>query len=237
MSKGKKPVRNIAEENILNFQNKFKVVFNKIDLKPKQKEFFRLALDENTKILFITGPAGTGKSFLSIYAALQIFNKNTAKDIIYLRTVAESAEKSLGSLPGDMNEKFLPYILPLKEKVEEIVKAPTFKSLYEEEIVNAIPVNFLRGASWRNKIVVADEAQNFSYSELVTFLTRIGEDTKYFICGDLMQSDIRNSGFKEVISRFDNEESRDKGIHVIKFTSDDIMRSEILKFIVSQLEK
>lgn len=237
MSKGKKPVRNIAEENILNFQNKFKVVFNKIDLKPKQKEFFRLALDENTKILFITGPAGTGKSFLSIYAALQIFNKNTAKDIIYLRTVAESAEKSLGSLPGDMNEKFLPYILPLKEKVEEIVKAPTFKTLYEEEIVSAIPVNFLRGASWRNKIVVADEAQNFSYSELVTFLTRIGEDTKYFICGDLMQSDIRNSGFKEVISRFDNEESRDKGIHVIKFTSDDIMRSEILKFIVSQLEK
>lgn len=237
MSKGKKPVRNIAEENVLNFQNKFKVVFNKIDLKPKQKEFLRLALDENTKILFITGPAGTGKSFLSIYAALQIFNKNTAKDIIYLRTVAESAEKSLGSLPGDMNEKFLPYILPLKEKVEEIVKAPTFKTLYEEEIVSAIPVNFLRGASWRNKIVVADEAQNFSYSELVTFLTRIGEDTKYFICGDLMQSDIRNSGFKEVISRFDNEESKDKGIHVLKLTSDDIMRSEILKFIVSQLEK
>ena len=110
--------------------------------------------------------------------------------------------------------------------------------LFEEGIVSCAPINYLRGASWKNKIVLADEAQNFTKKELITLITRIGEDTKYFICGDLMQSDINGkSGLNEIAKIFDDEESKKNGIHVFTFDKKDILRSEILKFIISKLEK
>lgn len=100
-----------------------------------------------------------------------------------------------------------------------------------------MPVNFVRGANWNDRIVIVDEAQNFTYNELMTVLTRIGEDSKIIICGDMMQSDIRGSGFAEIFNAFDDEESKEKGIFCTRFGTEDIKRSEILKFIVSKLEK
>ena len=99
-----------------------------------------------------------------------------------------------------------------------------------------MPINFLRGASWNNKIVIADEAQNFTFKELTTLITRIGEGTKIFICGDSMQSDINGkTGFPSMCELFDDYKSKRRGIECFEFTHEDIKRSHLLKFIVSRL--
>ena len=237
MTKRKK-VEQESEGEVLEFQNKYKLALNKFELSKKQKEFLKVAFDKNTKMIFVLGPAGSSKTFIATYAALQLFNMDNLYDIFYVRTIAESAERSLGHLPGDMNEKFNPFAMPLEEKLKELIKEDRIKMLFDEGIVSCAPINYLRGASWRDKIVLADEAQNFTKKELITLITRIGENAKYFICGDLMQSDINGkSGLNEIAKNFDDEESKKNGIHVFNFNKEDILRSEILKFIISKLEK
>ena len=109
--------------------------------------------------------------------------------------------------------------------------------LIEENIIQCAPINYLRGASWANKLIIADESQNFTRKELVTLITRIGENSKYFICGDTMQSDINGkTGFGPLMEIFDDEDAKKNGIHTFKFNKEDIVRSEILKFIVDRLE-
>ena len=109
--------------------------------------------------------------------------------------------------------------------------------LKKSELLSAKPINYLRGASWADKLIVADEAQNFSYKELVTLITRIGENSKMFICGDFMQSDIKSSGFKQMFDLFNDEISQENGIFCFQFDNNDIYRSGILKFIITKLEQ
>jgi len=237
MTKRKKVAQG-AEDAVLDIQNRYKLNLTQFNLSEKQKDFLKIAFDKNTKVVFVLGPAGSSKTFIATYAALQLFNMDNDYDIFYVRTIAESAERSLGHLPGDMNEKFNPFAMPLEEKLKEIIKEDRIRMLFEEGIVSCAPINYLRGASWKNKIVLADEAQNFTKKELITLITRIGENTKYFICGDLMQSDINGkSGLSDIAKIFDDDESKKNGIHVFTFDKTDILRSEILKFIISKLEK
>jgi phosphate starvation-inducible PhoH-like protein len=217
--------------------NKYKLFLNNFELTAKQKEFLKIAFDEDTKIIFVSGPAGSSKTFISIYAALQLFNMNMERDIFYVRTIAESGEKNLGSLPGDVNEKFHPFMMPLMDKLTELMRPDQIKLMLEENIIQCAPINYLRGASWANKLVIADESQNFTKKELITLITRIGENSKYFICGDTMQSDINGkTGFEPLLNIFDDEEAKEHGIHTFRFSKEDIVRSEILKFIVDRLE-
>ena len=127
--------------------------------------------------------------------------------------------------------------MPLDDKLEEMLSPQEIKYIYDKKIVNAIPVNFLRGSNWRNKIIIADESQNFTFKELTTLVTRLGENSKLFICGDPMQSDINGkSGFSEMTDLFNDKDSSEQGIHCFDFTKNDIMRSEILKYIVNKIE-
>lgn len=203
----------------------------------KQQRFLKTALDEKTKIIFVSGPAGSSKTYMGVYALLQLMQQDFDKDLIYIRSIVESADKGLGSLPGDISEKFDPFLMPLYDKMEEILCEGDMIYLKNKEKISALPVNFLRGASWRNKLIFADEAQNFTKKELTTLTTRIGEDTKIIIGGDFMQSDINGkTGFKEFFNIFDDDESKEMGIHTFSFTSRDIVRSEILKFIIKRLD-
>jgi len=229
-----------------NNTTKSPLIGNKLDefrlrsfkLTEKQKTLLSLCMDPETKIIFISGPAGSSKTYMAIYSALRIMQESRDMDLLYIRTIIESAERGLGALPGDLQEKFNPYIMPLLEKLDEIIPAETTskKELLQDKRIDAMPINFLRGASWKNKIVIMDEAQNATIKELTTLVTRIGENTKLFICGDLMQSDINGkSGFNEIIKIFNDEESSDKGIHTFKFNTSDIKRSAILKFIIKKI--
>jgi len=218
-------------------ENKYKLNFKHFDLTGKQKDFLHKAFDEKTKIMFIAGPAGSTKTFMSVYSALRLFNDNNDLDIFYVRTIVESADRGLGHLPGDVGEKFHPFMMPLTDKMQEILSSDQIKMLTDEKIISAAPVNYLRGASWSNKLVIADESQNFTLKELVTLVTRIGKNTKMFVCGDPLQSDINGkTGFRTMWKAFNDKDSVDEGIHCFEFTKEDILRSEILKFIVNKIE-
>ena len=129
---------------------------------------------------------------MALYGAIEMMSDDHEKQLIYIRSIIESADKGLGSLPGDIAEKFDPFLMPLYDKLEEIVVPQDIAHLKSTGRISAVPINFLRGASWTNKIIVADESQNFSTKELITLITRIGEGSKIIICGDAMQSDIGN---------------------------------------------
>jgi phosphate starvation-inducible PhoH-like protein len=175
---------------------------------------------------------------MAVYFALQsMMDSDLEKDILYVRSIAESSQRSLGSLPGSIDEKFSVFASPFYDKLEEMLEIQDIKFLREKKQFDCMPVNFVRGANWNDKIVIVDEAQNFTYAELLTVLTRIGENSKIIICGDIMQSDIKASGFSKIFNVFNDEESKSNGIHCVKFTNKDIQRSEILKFIVAKLEE
>lgn len=215
----------------------FKV--NNLRLTEKQKVFLALALKEETNIMFISGPAGSTKTYMAVYAALRHLSANDELDMLYVRTVIESGEKGLGALPGSIEEKINPYMVPLEDKLIEML--PQNKTVRRELIdsgrIQAMPINFLRGASWKDKIVVADEAQNFTFKELTTLITRLGQNSKLFICGDFMQSDINGkSGYAAMFNLFKDQESQDNGIHCFSFNRNDILRSELQKYIIGKLE-
>ena len=221
-------------------QLKQNIIINSLKLTERQKHFLSIAFDDKTKIMFVAGPAGSTKTYMAVYSALRLLSAFDALDLLYVRTVIESAEKGLGALPGDIGEKFNPYMAPLEDKLYEMLPKnnTSKKDLLESGRISAMPINYLRGSSWKNKIVVADEAQNFTYKELTTLVTRIGENCKLFICGDFMQSDINGkSGFAPMFDLFNDRQSVDMGIHAFKFGKEDILRSEILKYIISKLDR
>lgn len=215
----------------------FKV--NNLRLTEKQKLFLALALKEETNIMFVSGPAGSTKTYMAVYAALRHLSSNDDLDMFYVRTVIESADKGLGALPGSVEEKINPYMAPLEDKLIEML--PQNKTVRKELIdsgrIQAMPINFLRGASWKDKVVVADEAQNFTFKELTTLITRLGNNSKLFICGDFMQSDINGkSGYADMFNLFKDSESQGNGIHCFSFNKNDILRSELQKYIIGKLE-
>ena len=125
-------------------------------LTENQKLFLSKALDHKVKLIFINGPAGSTKTYMAVYSALRLLSAYNALDLLYVRSVIESADKGLGALPGDLDEKFNPYMAPLEDKLWEMLPQNTRikKELMEEGRIKAMPINFIRGADWKNKIVV-----------------------------------------------------------------------------------
>ncbi len=216
---------------------KTNIKLKKVSLTDKQLALLKIIFDNDSKIVFISGPAGTSKTYVAIYGALQLYNMNNERGITYVRTIAESGEKSLGALPGEMAEKINPYMMPMNEKLDELLIPGQASIVKEKEIIKGMPINYLRGASWRNEIVIADESQNFTFKELTTLMTRLGEGSKLLICGDPMQSDINGkSGFADMYSLFNDAESKAQGIHTFYFGPEDIKRSKILKYVISKIQ-
>ncbi len=208
------------------------------DLTDKQKSIIELILDKHTKVLFLSGPAGTSKTWLAVYCGLLLLQQRRMSHLTFVRTIAESASKSLGSLPGEAEDKMSPYLMPLMDKLEEMLVAPEVKRLISEKRCVGLPVNFLRGASLNAQYIVLEEAQNFSVKEMTTALTRIGEYSKCIVIGDGSQADINGlSGFQPLFDWFNQPSFQAHGIHCLSFTNKDIVRSGILRVIVEALEQ
>jgi len=241
MKKKHRPTDNGKDKSIL-VPQKEKVNFElnireRTDLTDKQKELNEIILNKETKVVFINGPAGTSKTFCAIYCGLKMLNERRVSDIVYVRTIIESASKSLGSLPGEMGLKMEPFLMPLMDKMNEFLSVEQTKKLIAEERVKGIPVNYLRGASMNAQYIICDEAQNFTFKELTTAITRLGQFSKIIILADPNQSDINGkSGFMPMFDLFNGEESASKGIHCFSFTKEDIVRSGILRYIAEKIE-
>ena len=205
----------------------------------KQKDFFKIALDKETQIVFVDGPAGTSKSLLSVYCGLQLLNMKVISDIMYLRSAVESSESKLGFLPGSADEKLRFYNMPFLDKLDELLQNTRIEKLEEQGRISMFPVNFARGMNWTNKCIILDEAQNSTAKEITTVLTRLGKGSKCFVLADPMQTDLRTErlcgGFERLFKLFSDDESRHMGIHTFKFTEEDVMRSKLCKYIVKKL--
>ena len=221
----------------MSYKYKNSFLLGHIELTEKQSKFHKIMRNPETRVVFMSGPAGTAKTFLSVYTAIYKHNQDQLLKILYLRSLAESADKGMGFLKGSMDDKFNPYIGPLEDKLSELLSDHERHQLDQRDAVDAAPINFLRGATWKNKVVIVDEAQNMTIKELTTVITRISANTTLYVCGDTMQSDIRSTGFEKFCKVFDDEESRSHGVHHLAFNKDDVMRDKIITYLVDKIEK
>ena len=243
MTVKKRSARRVNEKEILDLHNISKDdweldfhIKKPFKLNNLQQEFFDTIINDTTQMSFVDGPAGSAKTYIGVLAALRLLSERKIKNIVYIRSIVESANRSMGALPGEIEEKFKPWSAPLVDKLEEIIDPGAQSTLMSKGYIKCIPVNFTRGLTFRESVVIVDEAQNMTKDELTTVLTRFGEDSRYIIVGDSLQSDINGkSGFNKIKEAFNSDECRDKGIFTYNFTDEDVVRSKILKFIVSRL--
>jgi len=217
------------------------IKINQFPWTDKQKEFFKIALNPNAKIVFVHGPAGTAKTLLSTYCALQMLNMKVINSIMYIRSAVESSDKSLGFLPGTADEKLRFFNMPFLDKLDELLTNSKPDKLEQEKRISMFPVNFARGMNWTDKCIILDEAQNSTIKEIITVLTRMGNGSRCFILADPMQTDLKHEdkqhGFEKMFDLFnEDEESIEKGIHTFTFDEEDIMRSELIKFLIKKLK-
>ncbi|MDB4314532.1 PhoH family protein [bacterium] len=242
--KGSKRTKSVAssgeiEKALADNTNNFSFHFKKREFKftEKQRSLIDIITNQDTNIVLLNGPAGTSKTMIALYSALLMMKEEKIESIMYLRSVVESAQKSMGFLKGDVDDKMSYFTAIIDDKMMELVR-PEYLPLFKvNNRVETMPLNYVRGCSWRNKFILADELQNFSKKEILSTMTRIGKGSVMVMAGDPTQSDINNSGFQEVFDMFDDEESQEKGIFTFKFTEKDIVRSEIVKYIVDKFQR
>jgi phosphate starvation-inducible PhoH-like protein len=211
----------------------------KFDWTDKQKEFMDIALDKKTKVMLIKGPAGSSKTLLSVCCALNLLNEKKVGQVLYIRSAVEASESKIGYLPGTVEEKLAFYNMPLVDKMVELLPKSQIDKLLKEEKVKSFPINFARGMSWNATCILFDEAQNSSIKEIITVLTRVGQFSKCFLLADPSQTDLnhgKGGGFERLWEVFHSEDSIENGIRTFEFSEDDIMRSELVKFIVKKLK-
>ncbi len=186
---------------------------------------------EKNDMVFAVGPAGTGKTYLSIALAVKALKEKTAKKIILSRPAVEAGEK-LGFLPGDMKDKIDPYLQPLYDALEDMIPAVKLQDMMEKHIIQIAPLAFMRGRTLSDAVVILDEAQNTTTQQIRMFLTRMGMNTKMVITGDLTQIDLpreQHSGLKEALKILDGVE----GIGVVSLGQKDIVRHKLVTRIVN----
>ena len=195
-----------------------------------QKEYLE-SISDNT-LTFGVGPAGTGKTFLAVYQALCHLWSKKCRRIIISRPVIEAGEK-LGFLPGDLNMKMDPFIRPIMDSMIDIIGFDEMKLKMDKGVIEIAPLAFMRGRTFNDAFIILDESQNCTYEQLKMAVTRLGHNSKCVINGDPAQSDLPNSGLKAIIEALTPVED----IGVTHFTAAEVERSEIVKSIVSALEK
>ena len=189
---------------------------------------------EQNDMVFAVGPAGTGKTYLSIALAVRALKEKSAKRIILSRPAVEAGEK-LGFLPGDMKDKIDPYLQPLYDALEDMLPATKLQDMMEKHIIQIAPLAFMRGSTLSDAIVILDEAQNTTPAQLRMFLTRMGWNTKMVITGDMTQIDLprsQTSGLREALRILHGIE----GIGVVELNKKDIVRHKLVTRIVNAYE-
>ena len=185
----------------------------------------------NKDLIFAVGPAGTGKTSLSIALAVQALKEKAVKKIILSRPAVEAGEK-LGFLPGDMKDKIDPYLQPLYDALEDMLPPVKLQDMIEKHVIQIAPLAVMRGRTLSDAIVILDEAQNTTPAQIRMFLTRMGWNTKMIVTGDLTQIDLprsQQSGLKEALRVLSDVDD----IEIVKLSSKDIVRHKLVTQIVN----
>jgi phosphate starvation-inducible PhoH-like protein len=187
-------------------------------------------------VLFLLGPAGTGKTHCAVSFAIEdLINDPEKKKIVLTRPIVESGE-SLGYLPGDFHEKVNPYMMPFFDIIDGLIDKDTDQRRFVEESLEIVPLAYMRGRTFNNAVCIFDEAQNATYMQLKLFLSRFQEGSKLIITGDPFQSDLSHNGTVDLVNVVRRLENL-KGIGIIQFKKDSIIRHPLVGDILESLEE
>jgi len=210
-----------------------KLNFDELQYKnPAQRRFYKTITDKD--ITFGIGPAGCGKTYLSVHRALRELGDKDSKidGIVIVKPLVEAAGEKIGFLPGDVEEKTAPFMMSFYYNMEQIIGKQRLQILKESNTIQVIPLAFMRGITLANKFVILDEAQNATPEQIKMFVTRIGEHSKYIITGDLEQSDIQKhkSGLEDAIKRF----AGIHGVGLASFKEKDVVRHSLVRRLLKR---
>ena len=198
---------------------------------PNQKRFYNII--SRNDVTFSVGPAGCGKTFLATHYALKNLAKGKYDKMVITKPLVEVDGERMGYLPGDIDEKTAPYMMSLYYNMEQIIGKQRLDVLKKAGAIQVIPLAYMRGLTLTDSVVVLDEAQNATPAQIKTFVTRIGSGSKYIVCGDLMQSDIRKeNGLEDSIKRF-------TGIRKVGFSQfdlEDVVRHPIVAHLLERYQ-
>jgi phosphate starvation-inducible PhoH-like protein len=204
-----------------------------VKLTDKQKEFFD-AIDKNI-ITIATGPAGTSKTFTACYSAIKhLASAIPMNKIIITKPIVEAGE-NLGFLPGSVDEKISPYMESFVTTFHKIIGKQMFDKLKEVDRIEMRPVAYMRGSTFSNAFMILDEAQNMNFHQLMTYITRLGENSKMVICGDVSQHDIKHN--LVALPEFQKMIQGVNSIGTFTFEKGDIVRNKIIVDIVEKYEE
>lgn len=226
---GKTLVSNEDYKSIILFTKK-----DTIKAKTTTQKAYVESMMEND-ICFAIGPAGTGKTYLAVAYAISQLKKGVVKKIVLARPAVEAGE-SLGFLPGDLKEKIDPYLRPLYDALEDMLPSDQLRSYVERNVIEIVPLAYMRGRTLNNSYIILDEAQNSTGLQMKMFLTRIGPNSKAIITGDITQIDLppkTESGLIQAEKILKNVE----GVGFVYFNKSDVVRHKLVKDIINAYEK
>ena len=197
-----------------------------------QKRFYETISKQD--ITFCIGPAGVGKTYLSVHRALRELGDKQSKidGIVIVKPLVEAAGEKLGYLPGDIEEKTLPFMMSFYYNMEQIIGKQRLEMLKLNNVIQVIPMAYMRGITLADKFVILDEAQNATPEQIKMFVTRLGSNSKYIITGDLAQSDIKrgSSGLEDAVKRFAGV----RGVGLASFKEKDIVRHSLVRRLLKR---
>lgn len=227
---GEDDIKDYEQESIILFGNSGKSIKART---PNQKRLKESSLKND--LMFAIGPAGSGKTYTAIAIAVRALKNKEVRKIVLSRPAVEAGE-SLGFLPGDMKEKIDPYLQPLYDALNDMIPPKKLEEYIENSVIQIAPLAYMRGRTLNEAFVILDEAQNTTHNQMKMFLTRMGIGTKFVITGDISQIDLKrksDSGLTHALKILKHI----KGIDIIEFNKEDIVRHKLVKDIVEAYSK
>ena len=206
-----------------------------VELLPKslnQEKYIISLLDDETDIVVVSGPAGTGKTYLAMQAAIKALRSGECNQIILTRPAVGVDDEKHGFLPGDLNAKMEPWTRPLLDVLKEYYSVKEIQQMLEEQIIEIAPLAFCRGRNFKQSWIILDESQNCTPSQLKMIMTRIGEGSKLIITGDIEQTDRKTAqnGLMDLIDKLNSYQV--PGLSLCKFDVKDVQRHKIIEHIL-----
>ena len=223
-----------SDVNVIDFQPYLPNKKQRVILHPRNKNqatYLQKLQDESKNIVFAVGPAGTGKTLLAVQNGIRQFQEGKVDKIIVTRP-AVSVDEDLGFLPGTLNEKMAPWTRPIFDVLGEYYQQKDIENMLYENVIEISPLAYMRGRTFKNAYVIADEMQNATINQMKMLLTRLGEGSKMVVTGDLAQADrLKDNGLINFIELLDKHKKLER-IDVVHFDSKDIERHEAVKEIL-----